>query len=494
MSVRTTALSVALGSVVVALGAWLAACGSSGRQRRHHRDDGGDGLAATTGDDGAPSNGDANGGDANGNASGDGGVSPLGACAAAGASCAVSTDCCSGACVNGTCGATQCLTIGAACPVAGNACCTGNCVNGACAAITANPTCTTAGNACKANGDCCSGLCSAGTCAIASSFCVQPNDICYDGASCCTGACDSPNASPVSATNPGTCSATPPASGGVNCTGVDGVLCNPADVGCAGGCCSALCAPYGPTGVAICQQAQGCHVEGDLCRKDSDCCGGESADAGILGAGLVVCSTSTNGGTIGVCTTPSASNGGGNTCVPEGDVCHYNTPPYACSVSAKRSDCCGDQSPKFLACQLDPLGVPRCLAYGGDGGAGCRASGDTCATAADCCDGTPCVPNAQGQLTCAAAACVPVSGACTSSADCCAGVSVRRPGRLDAGDVRARRSAHERRRRRVDRRRRRQQQGGGGGLGCASLAQSCASLGCCAGLECVGSACQLPPK
>jgi hypothetical protein len=416
-------------------------------------------------------------------------ATPLGACGAAGAACAVSTDCCTGSCVSGTCGAAQCVTIGAACPASGNSCCTETCTAGKCAPIAPNPSCTTAGNACTANANCCSGLCTGGTCNVASSFCTQPNDICFTAASCCTGVCNSPNANPVSPTNPGTCGG-PPTSGGVNCTGVDGTLCNPADVGCAGGCCSALCAPYGPTGVAICQQAQGCHVEGDLCRVNADCCGGESPDAGVLGGGLVVCSTTVNGGTIGVCMTPTGGNGGGNACVPEGDVCHYNTPPYACSVSSKRSDCCGPQSPPFLACKLDKLGVPRCLAYAADDGGACRQVGNTCATSGDCCDGVPCVPNSLGQLVCTASACVPVTGTCTSSADCCAGETCVIPvGALSGtcgavtpppGDGGSGSSS-----------------GGGdagGGLGCASLGQSCAALGCCAGLLCSGEGCTIAPK
>jgi hypothetical protein len=289
----------------------------------------------------------------------------------------------------------------------------------------------------------------------------------------------------VSATNPGTCGP-PPSSGGVNCTGVDGTLCNPADIGCSGGCCSALCAPYGPTGIAICQQAQGCHVEGDLCRVNSDCCGGESLDAGLLGGELIVCSTSVNGGTLGVCMTPTGGNGGGNACVPEGDVCHYNGPGYACSVSAKRSDCCGPQKPPYLACQLDKLGVPRCLAYALDDGGACRQTGNTCGTAADCCDGVPCVPNPQGQLVCASTSCIPTSGTCTSSADCCAGITCIVPvGALQgtctpvsppSGDGGSSSGSSD----------------SGVGLGCASLGQSCASLGCCIDLQCNGGTCVLP--
>jgi hypothetical protein len=436
-------------------------------------------------------------------------VASIATCNPAGDHCSVGTDCCSGACVNGTCSAAQCVSLGGACPTAGNACCTNTCVGGKCAAIGggtgdggAGGSCETAGNTCSNNTDCCSGLCTNGTCNLASSYCIQTNDICYDSNDCCTGVCASPNANPVSASNPGTC-ALPPSSGGVNCSGVDGTLCDPSQVGCAGGCCSHLCAPFGPTGVAICQQAQGCHVEGDLCRVNTDCCGGESPDSGILGAGLVVCSTSVNGGTIGVCMTPTGSGGGGNTCVPEGDVCHYNGAGYACSVSAARSDCCGPQSPKFTACRLDPLGVPRCLAYGLDddggveGGTSCRQTGDTCATAGDCCNGTPCVPNAQGQLTCAPTACIPTSGACTSSADCCSGITcVLAPGAqqgtcspitppppppADGGTTPTDSGTSG-------------SPDAGGGLGCSSLGQSCAALGCCTGLTCSNNACLIAPK
>jgi hypothetical protein len=422
-----------------------------------------------------------------------------GSCGGGGMACAVATDCCTGACVNGACSAAQCVSIGAACPTSDNACCTDTCAAGKCAPIGSGGTCTTAGNACSTSMECCSGLCSNGTCNIASSYCTQTNDICFDATSCCGGVCTSPNASPVSATNPGTC-AVPP---GGSCD-VDGVLCDPANVGCPGGCCSDLCAPYGATGVPICQQAQGCHVQGDLCRKDTDCCGGESPDSGILGAGKVTC-TIAAGSSIGYCSMPG-TGGNGGVCVPEGDTCHYTAGTgdggYACPSSSTRADCCGPQTPKFLACMLDKLGVPRCLAYGlTDGGvSGCREPASTCATAADCCNGNPCVPNTTGQLECAATACIPTAGACTSTADCCAGITcVIAPGAAagtctpvappsggspDGGSGSD--AGHE-----ID--------GGhaadsGGGLGCAEIGQSCASLGCCAGLECVAESCEIVLK
>jgi hypothetical protein len=354
-------------------------------------------------------------------------------CGAAGAACGVNTDCCNGSCVNGYCSTAQCLSLGASCPVAGDSCCTDTCVNGKCAPIGTladggggpPSSCTTSGNACTTSTQCCSGLCGPGnTCAIASSWCVQTNDICFNGADCCTGTCAAPNGNPVSASNPGLCAPLPSTG---PCSGVDGTLCNPADIGCKGGCCSALCAPYGPTGVAVCTQAQGCHVEGDLCQKDTDCCGGESVDAGILGAGLVTCNVPA-GGTIGTCSSPSPTSGGHNACVPAGDVCQLNNSNsdggYMCPSSSTRSDCCDGQNPDKYLCQLDRLGVPRCLIYQGGSDAGlntCRQTGDTCSTANDCCNGQPCVPGPSGQLVCASTSCIPTTGACTSNADCCAG-------------------------------------------------------------------------
>jgi hypothetical protein len=436
-------------------------------------------------------------------------VSSPAVCGNPGDKCGVSTDCCNGSCVNGTCGATQCLSIGATCPVPGNTCCTDTCVGGKCAPIgstldggTVTPVCTTAGNTCAKAADCCSGLCTNGTCNLASSYCVQTNDICFTGADCCTATCASPNSSPVSATNPGTC--VMPATGGVNCTGVDGTLCDPSQIGCAAGCCSDLCEPYGPTGVAICTQAQGCHVEGDLCRKDTDCCGGEPVDAGILGGGLVTC-VIPDGGAVGICSTPTPGAGGHNACVPAGDVCQYNNSNsdggYACSSSSTRSNCCDGQTPDKYLCQLDKLGIPRCLAYGGggsgDGGTdggpnACRQTAQTCSTAGDCCDGVPCVPDPTGQLVCASTSCIPSTGACTSNADCCAGNTCVVPvGALggtcsappppppppptdggttsDAGTADASAS-------------------------CAYYGQSCASLPCCANTYCVSGSCQNPAR
>jgi hypothetical protein len=48
-------------------------------------------------------------------------------------------------------------------------------------------------------------------------------------------------------------------------------------------------------------------------------------------------------------------------------------------------------------------------------------SGGACASAADCCDNLPCVPDSTGHLKCGSTACVPEGGVCTTTSDCCTG-------------------------------------------------------------------------
>ena len=206
-----------------------------------------------------------------------------------------------------------------------------------------------------------------------------------------------------------------------------------------------LCAPYAPTGVFVCQPASGCHVNGDLCRETSDCCG--TSGTGLPGDGNVTCDKAA-GAAIGICRNPQSCN-------PQGNVCHFKN--YACSSgSSARNDCCSAvgssgrcikdsqgvlrcnnfnpepcvglaENDSCSLCQLDALGVPRCNGLGA-----CRKSSDTCASAADCCDGLPCVPDGSGALRCysppdGGATCVPAAGACTINADCCPGGSCITP-------------------------------------------------------------------
>jgi hypothetical protein len=169
--------------------------------------------------------------------------------------------------------------------------------------------------------------------------------------------------------------------------------------------------------------AQGCRVVGDICSKDTDCCGGP---VGGPGAGNVTCVLDT--GTmppIGRCRNPLSCN-------PEGDVCGGTG---AGQVNA-RQDCCDCAPPKFNCCKPDANGVHRC--YGTPAGSTmcktgytgvapcCIQPGQQCTFASECCGGVPCVPDAMGTLRCLMTTpggpmCVAAGGVCTSSSDCCAG-------------------------------------------------------------------------
>jgi hypothetical protein len=387
-------------------------------------------------------------------------LSQTGMCKATGDTCTQANECCTLTCNAGTCGG-ACVPDNMNCANNGD-CCSQQCVTGMCMPLPG--TCSTAGNPCTIDADagtstCCSGLCKNGTCNISASYCTQVGDICFQAADCCTGICTK-----AAGVNVGTCGAL---NSPVSCT-VDGTVCS----GC-GNCCSRLCAPYAASGVDICQPAGGCHVYGDLCRKDSDCCGGEAADAGLPGAGRVQCQPIPGAGGIGFCGHPN-----GMACDPEGNVCHFKN--YACNNSSDRNDCCACISSKGC-CQLDPLGIPRCNAINPADGGTCVPAGGNCSFSGDCCGGLPCVPDSTGQLKCGVGTdggtCVPKGGPCTSTADCCPGVTcIIPPGALagtcdvvitqppDAGPP------------------------GSDMAGpppvCAEIGQSCASVACCTGLVC----------
>ncbi len=324
-------------------------------------------------------------------------------CSAAGTSCSAPTDCCSLNCgSNGYCAPTACVSDGQTCTGTTGGCCGGTCSTGACQAL--NPICRTSGNTCTTNDQCCSHLCGAdGHCLLGGSYCIQTGDVCVRGSDCCGGICNIASGNTL-----GTCSV--PAPGGTRCSGaVDGTFCN----GC-GTCCSRLCAPYGPTGVFICQPANGCHIDGDLCLRDRDCCGNDSS---LPTSGQTVqCVREHATDTVGVCRNPMG-------CSPEGNVCHYRgDETYTCNVSSAPNNCCGATG-NSGACVLDQLGVPRCKGIGT-----CRKGGETCAFTGDCCNNVPCVPDDSGQLRCLAVpdggtSCVPSAGNCTVTADCCPGTS-----------------------------------------------------------------------
>lgn len=329
-------------------------------------------------------------------------VAKMAKCAEGGADCDLPTECCSLICADGTCQDSSCLSDGDNCSD-DYQCCSTTCTDGTCDSL--NLECKTAGNSCTSSEECCSNYCKDEICQLAASFCIQEGDICGRPEDCCTGSCEISDGKDI-----GICGPPPDASAFCN-DGVEGSVC-----GACNDCCSRLCAPYAPTGVLICQPASGCHVTGDFCRQDTDCCG--ASGSGLPGDGNVTCQKEP-GSDLGICRNPTG-------CSPQGNVCHYKD--YVCGVSSARANCCDGTGAKSGVCQLDLLGIPRCTGLGDE----CRQPGETCSSAVDCCNDLPCIPDQDGILRCmipqdGGPVCVETDGSCTISADCCTGLICIRP-------------------------------------------------------------------
>lgn len=384
-------------------------------------------------------------------------ASAIDECKPAGETCEGPTDCCTFHCVNGQCSEDACTSDYEAC-TEDVECCGGKCVDGTCQAL--NPSCSTAGNDCTDSSQCCSKLCDGdGKCSLGASFCIQPGDACVRNPDCCSGECNIADGELV-----GTC-AIPP-SGSTFCSGVDGVICSDC-----GDCCSRLCAPYRDTGVKICQPVSGCHSTGDLCRTDEDCCGGR-IDPELPGYGNGECQIEP-GRAIGICRNPvNGEENPAGACSPQGNVCHYKN--YECSISSARANCCDGLGAKGT-CKLDTLGVPRCDGLGDD----CRQTGETCASADDCCDDAPCVPDEDGVLRCGADECVMTGDTCTIDADCCPGLTCTRPPGSTVGTCGGDTGG----------------EGGAPGNECAAYGQLCdGNSDCCNEVPCTNGTCKYPPQ
>lgn len=327
-------------------------------------------------------------------------------CKEAGSACEVPMDCCTMVCANGICGADQCITDNQACNNDAS-CCSGKCTNKLCAPL--NAECKTSGNACTEHTECCSKFCEKGTCDSSPSYCKQTGDVCKSNAECCTGMCTKEKDATV-----GLCKI-PDAPGGTGCTAA-GQVCGigaSATGGeepppCGGECCSRSCAPYGPTGVWVCQPASGCRSTGEVCRSDKDCCGSKDNPGG--GNGSVKCSKSSADQPVGRCDN-------GTACRAAGSVCKLAD--YSCNAE---NDCCaGNVNKKPNACKRDMLGIPRCTLSDKPCDPDGNYKGIACSSSADCC-GLPCVPNTNPEgpaFVCGADDCIPKDGACTTDADCC---------------------------------------------------------------------------
>jgi hypothetical protein len=322
-------------------------------------------------------------------------------------------------------------------------CCSDTCVpsgtgGGVCKPL--NTTVSTAGNPCTTNSQCASGYCNNGICG-ASSFCTQNGDICSTAGQCCgglctiaagasVGTCGSVNTGGVvgGACLPagelcdphGTCSS-------ANCcsrscapdpfTGLD--ICQP-ETGChlIGDLCtgtSECCGVHDTTGSYKCDPGKPGYPN----------CGPSTS---------VVCQI-TSGQTFGVCNYTTT------VCTPAGDICKpgLSTASGAESCTTK-ADCCAGNDNSYPTCQIDRNGIPRCCV--GECPA-CSPgiiipAGTQCASTADCC-GNPCVLNtdpatsAAKPYVCSGTLCQQQGNSCTSNADCCDGLPCAIPPGSSAG-------------------------------------------------------------
>src|SRR5690606_7378499 len=243
-------------------------------------------------------------------------------CKELGGDCENNSDCCSFHCDEGSCSETACIDDGDECAY-DEECCSGTCADGACGDVNGGShTCKSSGNSCDEGSDCCSGLCDDGRCSQQVSYCVQLGDICNGNSDCCTGNCvkSSDDATygycEVLEVGPERCK-----------TGQAGMICG---TDCAG-CCSRACGP-GPAGVFICQPPSGCRPAGELCVRDTDCCGGDPS-SGLPGSGEsdAFCERENADDVFGRCKSQR--------CTPQGDVCQLKE--GLCSESSQLpSNCC----------------------------------------------------------------------------------------------------------------------------------------------------------
>lgn len=393
----------------------------------------------------------------------------LGTCLQAETPCESGAECCTLSCVDGLCSDTQCIEDNATCSDNGE-CCSGQCVNDACAPINFGQ-CESAGNPCVDSGDCCSGLCNdEGYCSIGASYCVQKNDLCTSDGQCCQGVCMMADGASV-----GYCGILD--GGGSNCGSQEGVAGEVCNDNCET-CCSRSCAPYSSSGVYVCQPARGCKPDGELCRTAFDCCGGNE-DSTLPGAGNATCEKESPDDLVGRCKV-TGCNPHGSICGPDdgsGTSCPDTNIP-----SPDGQSCCDKNLVEGDPCQVDSLLVPRCDVLDA-----CVETGGECATADDCCGGTPCVQDEAGVFRCydpPGGDCVDEGGPCTADADCCVGTTcLLEPGQVTGvcGSTTDPPGSGG------------SGMGGGSGTGgsstdpCAAYGQDCSSADCCNGVPCDGT-------
>ncbi len=353
---------------------------------------------------------------------------PLGKCKGVLSSCETNADCCSLHCsspgqIGATCVPDKCRQEAQSCSN-NNDCCSGICTGNVCQPLPPGPTASTCGitgEACTLPTECCSSNCQGGRCWPASS-CAADGDICWADHDCCTGLC----ATPAAAGQPGRCDDAPG-----NCV--------QSGLPCAGpsNCCTRQCADIG-YGTTVCKIPSGCVMTGEYCDSTFACCGGvNEANPLLQNQYGVYCDTpgkhpeppwfdSNNGGDY-LCSRGQSCNPTGNICGDiasqnccdgKKEVCQFDSNgikrcrgnPDCCENGSGGSSTCG--TPEENACCLSGYtGAPGC----------CIAAKQICQYSDQCCDGLPCVADAQGIFHCEPNSCTPRNATCDPSAPNCCG-------------------------------------------------------------------------
>jgi hypothetical protein len=210
-------------------------------------------------------------------------------CAGPGRSCALDADCCGASERLGRCDAGTkecCGELGAKCDDAADCCSGEEClaVGGGTEKRCGGFECSTLGDSCGSNFECCSRRCEGGVCA--SSTCGSVGESCSTADDCCIQ--NTPIGEQLLECRAGSCQ--PPVD---ECVG-----CDPLDVS---NCCTinqAVCY-QAIDGSSFCGQ-QSCSPQGVACASDADCCGGEGLVCSR--AGVPHCAKAcTSAGELGCC-------------------------------------------------------------------------------------------------------------------------------------------------------------------------------------------------
>ncbi len=257
----------------------------------------------------------------------------------------------------------HCGPFGSVCSVAAD-CCTGHCGVGLRCESAA---CEVAGAACTTAVDCCSGACTASICAAAVG-CAPSGEPCAHGNECCTRTCADDETGTSVCQPLGGCA-------------IAGELCR-RDTDCCGGAPGACAGVDLVSGLGRCGVSTGCAADGEICRVAGDpsatreCC--------PLGAGHGLCHA-TGAGVVDRCVSMRAASA----CLVPASACA--TPDECCSRICAPDDggvlVC--QPSCRLAAQTCSRSADCCTGTCSNGAcvgtATCAALGATCATSTECC-------------------------------------------------------------------------------------------------------------